>query len=149
MFRTVQGSKIDIVEYIKEYMKTHPDVQIFIGCDSQNFRYATAYVTAVVLYTPGKGGHVIYEKERVEKEKVRSTRLLNEVWKSVSLANKLLEAGIKRADYIDIDINPNAKYRSSEVFNSAIGIIEAYGYKCRYKTTGQIATCCADYLVRS
>ena len=82
-------------------------------------------------------------------EKERAIRLMNEVWKSVSIANDLVAAGIQKPDYIDIDVNPSAKYKSNEVFNAAVGIVEAYGYKCRYKTLGQIATWCADFLVRS
>jgi predicted RNase H-related nuclease YkuK (DUF458 family) len=149
MFTTIQGQKINPVDYIKEYMRTHDNVQLFIGCDSQNTKETTTYVTAIVLYSQGHGGHIIYEKERTPKEKVRSIRLMNEVWKSVSIANDLVEAGVKKPDYIDIDVNPNSRYKSNEVFNAAVGIVEAYGYKCRYKTLGQIATWGADFLVRS
>ena len=149
MFTTIKGTKINPVDYIRDYISTHDNIQIFVGCDSQNTKETTTYVTAIVLYSPGNGGHIIYEQERTPTEKVRSIRLMNEVWKSVSIANDLVAAGIQKPDYIDIDVNPNAKYKSNEVFNAAVGIVEAYGYKCRYKTLGQIATWCADFLVRS
>ena len=149
MFTTIKGTKINPVDYIRDYMSTHDNIQIFVGCDSQNTKETTTYVTAIVLYSPGNGGHIIYEKERTTKEKVRSIRLMNEVWKSVSIANDLVAAGIQKPDYIDIDVNPNARYKSNEVFNAAVGIVEAYGYKCRYKTLRQIATWCADFLVLS
>ena len=49
MFRTVQGKRIELTEYIREYIKNHPSVQIIVGCDSQNYSKDTVYVTAVTL----------------------------------------------------------------------------------------------------
>ena len=62
MFTTIKGTKINPVDYIRDYMSTHNDIQIFVGCDSQNTKETTTYVTAIVLYSPGNGGHVHYEK---------------------------------------------------------------------------------------
>ena len=115
MFTTIKGIKINPVDYVRDYISTHDNIQIFVGCDSQNTKETTTYVTAIVLYSPGNGGHIIYEKERTPKEKVRSVRLMNEVWKSVSIANDLVAAGIQKPDYIDIDVNPNAKYNSMQL----------------------------------
>ena len=80
MFRTVQGKKIEnLTDYIKHYVEEHPGIQIIVGCDSQNYSRDTVYVTAVVLYTPGHGGHVIFEKERLPKERIRATRKPNQI----------------------------------------------------------------------
>ena len=137
MFRTCQGKKIEnLTDYIKQYVEEHPNIQIIVGCDSQNYSKDTVYVTAVVLYTPGHGGHVIFEKERLPKERIRATRLMNEVWRSVDTAN-------------DIDVNPNPRWKSNEVFESARGLVEGMGYKCRYKSLNVMATCAADFIVRS
>ena len=106
-------------------------------------------MTAVVLYNTGKGGHVVFEKEFLPKERVRSTRLMNEVYRSVSVANSICEAGLPKPSYIDIDVNPNPKFKSSEIFDSAKGLVEGMGYKCRYKSLNVMATCCADFIVRS
>lgn len=150
MFRTCQGKKIEnLTDYIKQYVEEHPGIQIIVGCDSQNYSKDTVYVTAVVLYTPGHGGHVIFEKERLPKERVRATRLMNEVWRSVDTANKICDAGLPKPDYIDIDVNPNPRWKSNEVFESARGLVEGLGYKCRYKSLNVMATCAADFIVRS
>ena len=149
MFRTVQGKTIDLTEYIKNYIKNRPEIQIIVGCDSQNYSRDTVYVTAVVLYTPGRGGHVIYEKERTPRERIRAQRLMNEVWKSIETANMICNAGLPKPLYIDIDVNPNSKFKSNEVFDSAKGLVEGMGYTCRYKTLCPFATCTADHLVRS
>ena len=50
--------------------------------------------------------------------------------------------------YIDIDLNPDPKYKSNEVFRQAVGLVEGMGYSVRYKTLGPIATYAADNLVR-
>ena len=149
MFRTVQGKRIELTEYIREYIKNHPSVQIIVGCDSQNYSKDTVYVTAVVLYDPGHGGHVVFEKERVPKERIRAQRLMNEVWKSVETAKRISDAGLPKPEYIDIDVNPNPKWKSNEVFESARGLVEGMGYRCRYNTLSVMATCCADHIVRS
>lgn len=148
MFRTVQGKKVILTDYIKEYLKTHEDIEILIGCDSQNHRRVTSYAVVVVLYNPGRGGHVLYQKEDTPKERIRSIRLMNEVWRSIETAQQLKDAGLPEPAYIDIDINPNEKFKSSEVFKSAVGLVEGMGYRCRYKTLGPCAVCCADAAVR-
>lgn len=149
MFKTLQGKKIELVEYVKSYIAGHPDVQIIIGCDSQNYSKITSYATVVVLYSPGHGGHVIAEKEKTSRERVRAIRLMNEVCRSLDVANKLCEAGLPKPEYIDIDINPSPKFKSNDVLKSAVGMVEGSGYKCRYKTLNVAATYCADYVVRS
>lgn len=150
MFRTVQGKTIELTDYIKNYLKEHPGIQIIIGSDSQNYSQNTVYVTAVILYDPGHGGHVIYEKERLPIERTRSVRLMNEVWRSVETANHICDAGLPKPEYIDIDINSNPRFKSNEVFDSARGLVEGMGYKCRSKNLNlsSVATCTADHIIR-
>lgn len=148
MFRTTRGEKIELIDYVKQYISSHPNVNIFVGTDSQNYRTGTVYATAVVLYNPGKGGHIIFQREKTPREKVRSVRLMNEVWKSIETANMMCDAGLPKPQYIDIDVSPLGKCKSNEVFESAKGLVEGMGYKCRYKTIGPIATWAADYIVR-
>ena len=74
---------------------------------------------------------------------------MNEVWRSVDTANKICDAGLPKPDYIDIDVNPNPRWKSNEVFESARGLVEGMGYKCRYKSLNVMATCAADFIVRS
>ena len=148
MFKTCQGKQIELTEYIKNYITTHPGIEIIIGSDSQNYSKETVYVTAVILYTPGRGGHVVYERERQPREQTRSVRLMNEVWRSVETANKICDAGLPKPTFIDIDVNPDRKCKSNEVFDSAKGLVEGMGYKCRCKHLNVMATCTADHLVR-
>jgi predicted RNase H-related nuclease YkuK (DUF458 family) len=146
-FKKVDGTKVDLVEYTKEYMQKHPDIEIIIGCDSQNRGKSTYYAVVEALYTPGHGAHVIFRRWRTPEERVTSVRLLNEAWFSVEAAEELKKAG-KKPKWIDLDLNPSAKYKSNEVLKQAIGLCEGTGYKVRFKTLAPIVTTYADFLVR-
>ncbi len=146
--RLYDGKKVDLIEYVGEYLKEKPNAEILIGCDSQNFSDKTIYAIVVALYDVGKGAHVLYKKWKTEREWTRNIRLLNEVWYAVEVAEAMKEAGLPKVKWIDIDINPDPRYKSNEVLRQAVGMVEGMGYKVRYKTLGPIATYCADHLVK-
>ena len=151
-FKKFTGEKLENVgEYVKNYIKEHlPDnIEIMIGTDSQNKGRNTIYSTVIVLYTPGHGGHCIFKRWKTPKERIRQVRLLKEVEESINVANELVATGCPKPKYIDIDINPNPKYKSNEVFQTAKGWVESMGYEVRFKTLGAMATCAADWLVKA
>lgn len=139
----------DLIEYVRTYLEVNEDIEILIGCDSQNKAKDTVYAVVVALYKPGKGAHVIFNKWKTPREQVRSIRLLNEVWFSIEAAELLTHAGIEKPKWIDIDISPDPRFKSNEVFRNAVGLVEGMGYRCRYKSLGPIATYCADSLVKA
>lgn len=147
-FRKIDGTKIELIDYIKNYMQSKPKTEILIGCDSQNIRNKTYYAAVIALYNPGKGAHVIFKKWSTKKEIVRSNRLLNEVWSSIEIAEFIKTSGYK-PKYIDIDINPNPKFKSNEIFNQATGMIEGMGYNVRFKSLGPLVTTMADHIARN
>jgi predicted RNase H-related nuclease YkuK (DUF458 family) len=146
--RLYDGEKVNLIQYVEEYLTTKENVEILIGCDSQNFSDKTIYAIVVALYDKGKGAHVLYKKWRTEREWTRNIRLLNEVWYAVEVAEAMKAAGLPKVKWIDIDINPDPRYKSNEVLRQAVGMVEGMGYKVRYKTLGPIATYCADHLVK-
>ena len=141
-------NSIDLVDYVRSYLIENPEVEILIGCDSQNHLDTTVYATVVALYFPRNGAHVLYCKEITPIERTRQVRLMNEVWKSVEVAEKLRLADLPRAKYIDIDLNPDKRYKSNEVLRSAVGLVEGMGYTVRYKSLGALVTHAADALVK-
>ena len=148
-FKTLRERKsIDLVEYVRSYLIEHPEVEILIGCDSQNHADTTVYATVVALYFPRNGAHLLFCKEVTPVERTRQVRLMNEVWKSVDIAEQLRLAGLPRAKYIDVDLNPDKKYKSNDVLRSAVGLVEGMGYNVRYKTLGALVTHAADALVK-
>ena len=142
------GEKVDLLYYVKEYMELNNDVEILIGCDSQNFSDKTIYAIVVALYHKGKGAHVLYNKWKTQREQTRSVRLLNEVWYAVEVAESMKNSGIPKVKWIDIDITPDPRFKSNEVFRQAVGLVEGMGYEVRYKSLGPIATYAADHLVK-
>ena len=148
-FKKFTGEKLpSITEYIKEYTREHDGVEIIVGTDSQNKGHNTTYSTVIVLYTPGHGGHCIFRRWKTPKERVRQVRLLKEVEESINLANELKEAGLN-IKYIDLDINPNPKFKSNEVFQTAKGWVESVGFEVRFKTIAPLVTSVADWLVKA
>jgi predicted RNase H-related nuclease YkuK (DUF458 family) len=142
------AEEVDLVEYVNHYLSANENVQILIGCDSQNFVDKTVYAIVVALYKNGKGAHVLYNRWKTPVEPTRNIRLLNEVWYAVEVAEHLKKAGLPKVKWIDIDINPDPKYKSNEVLRQAVGMVEGMGYSVRYKTLGPIATYAADHLVK-
>jgi predicted RNase H-related nuclease YkuK (DUF458 family) len=149
-FRTLHGTPIpDVINYIKEYIATREDVEILIGSDSQCYgNKKTIYGVVIALYTKGKGAHVLCTRETVAMERNTPSRLLNEVWRSLEVAEFLKENGLPKPQWIDIDLNPDPKYKSNSVLRQAVGLVEGMGYKVRYKHLGAMMTYAANTLVR-
>lgn len=145
----MDGTKIVLEEYVRTYLASHPDIQLLVGCDSQNRGKETYYAIAVAMYTPGHGGHVVFKRWKTPKERVRATRLINEVWFSLETAEAIRKAGLPKPKWIDLDLNPDPQYKSNEVFRQAVGLCEGMGYEVRFKTLGPLVTTMADMIVRA
>jgi predicted RNase H-related nuclease YkuK (DUF458 family) len=149
VFRVLSNRKqIDLIDYIKSYVGQYPETEILIGCDSQNKKRESIYAVVIGLYRPGKGAHVLYSRFNTPRERENVTRLLNEVWHSIEVA-ELLKAELNiKATWIDIDLNPDPKYRSNQALTSAVGIVTGMGYNVRHKGNSPVMTYAADHLVK-
>ena len=74
--------------------------------------------------------------------------MLNEVWYAIEVAELIRKETYADVKYIDIDLNPDPKYKSNEVFRQAVGLVEGMGYSVRYKTLGALVTHSADGLTK-
>jgi predicted RNase H-related nuclease YkuK (DUF458 family) len=70
------------------------------------------------------------------------------VWHSVQAAKMFRNELNIMATWIDIDLNPDPKYRSNQVLTSAVGIVTGMGYKVRHKGNSPVMTYAADHLVK-
>ena len=148
-FNILQSNqKVDVESYVKQYFESYPEAQIMIGCDSQNKGADTVYGIVLVLYREGKGGHVLYRKDRMPRIKERWLRLWKEVELSVELANYLVSQGLPKARWIDVDLNPDPRYKSNDVIRAAVGLVESMGYKVRVKPYSLAATYAADKICK-
>ena len=137
---------IDLISYVKDYMLNNPETSLYIGCDSQNTKHMTNYATVIVLYNKGRGGHVLYAREVIPQIYDRFSRLWREVEQSIQLAELLKANGIKKPTSIDLDLNPDPKYKSNALLRSALGYVEAMGYTSRCKPDAMCASYVADML---
>jgi predicted RNase H-related nuclease YkuK (DUF458 family) len=148
-FKSLSTRKdIDLVPYIKDFLSKNENTTIFIGSDSQNRKDKTTYAAVIVLHNPGKGGHVIYAKDILPRIQDRFTRLWNEVEYSIVIAEHLTQNGIQKPNFIDIDLNPDPKYKSNQVLRSAFGYVESMGYTPRCKPNAMVASYVADALCK-
>jgi len=146
-FKSLSTRKeVDLIPYVKDFLANNLDTTIYVGCDSQNERYTT-YAVVIVLHNPGKGGHVLYTKDIVNRIPDRFIRLWNEVEYSLQTAVILSENGID-PNYIDLDLNPDPKYKSNQVLRAALGYIESMGYTPRCKPEAMVASYVADAICK-
>lgn len=149
IFRSLSTHKeVDLIPYIKEYLDIHIDTSLYIGTDSQVRRAGTTYAVVVVLHNKHRGGHVLYSKSFVPNIKDRFTRLWGEVDMSVSCAEYLKENGIQSPEFIDLDFNPDIKYKSNVVLASALGYVTSLGYVPRCKPNAMAASYVADLVCK-
>lgn len=144
--RLADGRVIDLIPYIKDELTKSNDIRIYVGTDSQNIGDHTVYATVIVLHYGNNGGHVLYNKQSIPRVRDTFSRLWNEVELSLSTAEMMVAGGLPKADYIDLDLNPDPMYRSNSVLRSALGYVESLGYKARIKPNAAAASTCADMI---
>ena len=140
------GSKVHLEEYVKLIALGHPEVDIYIGCDSQNYTDKTVYVTTILFRYENKGAHVLYHKEFVPRIRDMWTRLWAETERSIELAVYLEEKCGVKIKQIDMDYNSSPEHASSKLVNPAMGYAESMGFKASVKPNLLMATWAADVL---
>lgn len=138
--------QVDILNYLKLHFESEPACELHIGCDSQNHRQHTVYVTAVVLRFPGNGAHVLYLKERVPIIRDLWTKLWGETERSVKTAEIIHEHLGVRATQIDLDYNTDPAYPSHKLLSASTGYITSLGYSSKAKPNLLMAVWAANYL---
>ena len=144
---TVMGGRLkhDVCDYITA-MTSESEVEVHVGCDSQNHKRHTVYVTTVVFRFPNNGAHVIYRRERVPKILDMWTKLWGETERSVELANLILEECNLRVNQIDLDFNSDSQFASHKLVSASSGYITSLGFKSKVKPDLLMAAWAANVL---
>ena len=177
-FRKFGGSLIaDVGVYLRDYLTKFPNTSIFVGTDSDNKRGKTNYATVVAMYDLDRrdGVHYIFCRDKTPKEHVIFSRMLQEVQRSLDLADYLeieLEGFVNRISsedvskmrdennnlyqshqtklcVIDVDINPldgNGHNKSHKAFDAARSWLVGSGYRARFKPHSWSASVSADLI---
>lgn len=144
--RLTDYKSVDVKEYVTDYIINNDDIRVLVGCDSQQFGRFLKYVTVIVLYHEGKGGHVLFKAERVPKTRAIKEKILGEVNRSIELATYLkYEAGIE-VDQIDLDINDDPLYKSNAALTEAVGYVLGMGFHVAHKPEELYAVRAANML---
>ncbi|MCB1713104.1 MAG: hypothetical protein KDH96_11725 [Candidatus Riesia sp.] len=148
VFRLFGGKELkDLGEYVKQYIEKNPDVEIFVGTDSRQYKKNTKFVTVVGLLKPRKGVHIVYKKVNIKKIKDIFSRLWNEVEYSREIS-QYLESVISKDITIHLDIQKDHKYKSSMLHDNAVGYLKGLGYRVETKPDSWAASTAADMLCR-
>jgi len=140
------GSRVDLDEYVIRMKANHPNVEIYVGCDSQNYSGYTVYVTTVLFRFSSQGAQVIYLKEKVDRIRDMWTRLWAETERSIQLAVHLKSTCGVSVKQIDMDYNSDPNYPSNKLISPAMGYAESYGFTAKTKPSLLMATWAANVL---
>jgi predicted RNase H-related nuclease YkuK (DUF458 family) len=148
-FRSLSDhQEVELTTYIADFLRVHPSAELLVGCDSQNHDGATHFAVVVGLHIPGRGARVLYARWTTRLMYDICTRLLEEVRHSVEVAENIRTGIDVTVSWIDIDVNPDARYESNRIFSSAVGLVTGMGYRVRHKGDSPLMTHAADQLVK-
>lgn len=141
-------SRVDVKSYLTGIKTLHPDVKIHVGCDSQNYRNKTVFVTTVVVRFPNNGAQVIYKKEVEAKIKDMWTRLWSELERSIETAEFIKSSCKINICQIEMDYNESPDFASNKVLKAAGGYVSSLGFNAKAKNDILPAVWAANVLCR-
>jgi predicted RNase H-related nuclease YkuK (DUF458 family) len=159
LFKKLDGGEIqNLASYIKQYLFDHPKTKLYIGTDSQVVNSKIVYGIAIVMHNfdlmgSGKGGHLIFNVEKIDRPKgtqldLLTSKLLGEVERSIEIAEYLkyecFEGKIDQIAEIHLDFNPDKKWKSNVILSTAMGWVESLGYKAVSKPCAWVASTAGD-----
>lgn len=146
-FTTFSGSVMSLERFLDQHLNGNG--VLYIGTDSRNL-HNTQFSTAVVSYTPGRGGVLLKMVRREQKIESLQQRLWKEAWYSVQLA---MEVAQYTPDHVTIeihlDVNASETHKSGKYAKALVGLVTSQGFDYRIKPDAWCASCIADRLVRS
>ncbi len=163
-WKTMLGEPVaDIREELRQLFKDGGK-DVHVGTDSQQNGVWTDYVTVLVVLTPSKGGRAFYTKERVTRIRGLRERLSREAYKSTELAMELTatpdvgstlalmdgDGALPQPNALSVhlDINPDARHKSSQYVQELVGLVVGQGFKVLLKPDSWAASHAADHAVR-
>ena len=162
-FRKTGGQKIkDIVQYVKEYVQNHSNIEVVVTTDSQNRslngKHRTVFCTAVIMYDKGDGehghgAHCIWRKWDTPPypEELELDRLRQEVYESCEVAKELENNGV-HVDLVEMDINSDPgkanENHSNKIFEEMKAYVAWAGFECTWKDNGNCFASFPDKIVK-
>ena len=142
-FKTESGELVNLIEHTLEQLDRYPNMDVYIGTDSQTRGGETTYATAVVYRYGTNGAHYIYYKKRVPSVKDDFLRLYNEGHMTITAFDLLTRETPITITALEFDYNDLKKTLSSKLVSSFKGFENAV-----FKSGKMIATKAADHICR-
>ena len=156
-FKMLGGKEIDnIGEYVKSYLKLHPEVSIHIGTDSIKNKH---FATVICFQFPQRGVHYVFRKFYLDPIDDIRLKILKEAEYTMELAEHLdpfLTSFKKKRMYesdskiisLHVDVNPNECWGSNKAYREVTGWFIGTGYDVRTKPHAWAASSAADFLCK-
>lgn len=133
-FTTTDGKPIGVplTDYIETWLRENRDyeTEVMVGTDSRQTGQYTHYVSVVVLYRKGLGGHIVMTQTRTPRIKVLFNRLWHEVELTYEITGDILQA-VKSLPMqrlkVHLDINPDPEHASHVAYQAAMGYVKSLG----------------------
>jgi predicted RNase H-related nuclease YkuK (DUF458 family) len=125
---------------IRDFSEEEGRYSLFVGTDSQVANGKTLFVTSIVVHRVTKGAIFFINSRLTEKSFTIRDRLIEEAYRSLQMAQRINELGVRlgcsicgdvKCLTIDADVGENGPSR--EVIRAIVGMVTAYGYTCRLK----------------
>ena len=132
----------DIVKNIKE----HSDFELFVGCDSHKISEKYIFAIVIALHKPGSGGHFFFYRKKAKDNRFDNikVRLLEETELAINAARLIKEHFPSRQVAVHLDINADARFRSSVVLQSATAYVISSGFQVAIKPLSWASSSLAD-----
>jgi predicted RNase H-related nuclease YkuK (DUF458 family) len=133
----------DIFERIKN---KKPSSEIHVGCDSHFIKDKCIFAVVIAIYEPRKGGTYFFTRSKVHRSCFLNmkVRLLKETELALQVADMVSSLLDRDKMFVHLDINPNKKYKSHQVFTSATSWVQSQGYQCVVKPDSWASSWLAD-----
>ena len=133
-------------EHILTMLGQNPEVEVHLGCDSQNTGPHTIYVTALVFRFPNNGAHVVFKREKLPRINDMWTKLWGETERSVMYAHWIREKCRVKVKQIDLDFNSDPAYPSNRILGASEGYVRSLGFEPKEKPNLLMAAWAANVL---
>lgn len=125
-----------------------PDTTLLIGTDAIRSGRTFYFVTALVFRKEGKGGSVLFAKEKITKQHSLWEKLSIETWKSLEAA-MFISSITSIPIEVHVDASPDERNRSSDYVQQLVGMVVGQGFKCKIKPDSWVSTHVSDHIVRN
>jgi len=146
-WKTLSGAVVDDV--VREVMAFvgEAELLVHVGTDSKTRGGRTDYVTAIAVAQRGRGGRILYRRERHRTAQSLADRLFRETELSIRVAN-VLSQHLAQDLVVHVDANEDVRHRSAKYVQALAGMVVGYGFEVRVKPDAWCATRVADFVVK-